>query len=106
MIKNLTPTEIKEIILTKKNFRLIDVREEWEHKIARIDNSELMPLSNFNEYLPKLNPEEMIILYCHHGTRSFTVGSYLIRNGFKNVINMEGGIEAWSEIIDNKIPQY
>lgn len=106
MIKNLTPEEIKEILLYKKNARLIDVREEWENKIARIENSELMPLSNFSEFLPKISPEEMIILYCHHGTRSYTVASYLMRNGFKNVINMEGGIDAWSEVVDNKIPQY
>jgi len=106
MLKDMSPSDVKKILSGEKNIRLIDVREEWEHKLARIENSELMPLSNFHFHLKSLSPHEKIILYCHHGSRSFAVGSFLVRNGFDEVINLRGGINAWSEEVDNSIPQY
>ncbi|MHB8339365.1 MAG: rhodanese-like domain-containing protein [Ignavibacteriaceae bacterium] len=106
MIKNFSPVEIKEILDKEKNIRLVDVREEWEYQIVKLENSELMPLSNFGDHLSKLSPDEKIIVYCHHGTRSYAVCNYLIENGFKNVINLKGGINSWSEEVDNSIEVY
>ncbi|MHB8580541.1 MAG: rhodanese-like domain-containing protein [Ignavibacteriaceae bacterium] len=106
MIKNLSPGEIKEILVKEKDIRLIDVREEWEYQIAKLENSELMPLSNFGDHLSKLSPDEKIIVYCHHGTRSYAVCNYLIENGFNDVTNLRGGINLWSEEIDNSIAVY
>lgn len=106
MIQNLSPSEIKEILDNEKNIRLVDVREEWEYKIANLEKAELMPMSNFDGHLSKLHPNEKIIVYCHHGTRSYAVCNYLIGNGFKNVINLRGGINSWSEEIDDSIPVY
>lgn len=106
MIENLSPLEIKKILDNDKNIRLVDVREEWEFKIANLENAELMPMSNFDEHLSKLHHDEKIIVYCHHGSRSYAVCNYLIGNGFKNVINLRGGINSWSEEIDDSIPVY
>jgi rhodanese-related sulfurtransferase len=105
LVKRKKPEEVVKI-LSEEESRLIDVREEWEHRIARLQNSELMPLSNFIELSKSLNKEDMLIFYCHHGLRSLQACYYLENLGFQNLINLEGGIDAWSKEIDNSIPVY
>ncbi len=104
--RNLSPAEVKEILDNKNGTRLIDVREEWEHRIAKIDGSELMPLSNFMSCMGKLNKEDNLIVYCHRGMRSANVCNFLVNQGYKNLINLKGGIEAWSDEVDNSVPKY
>ena len=106
MIKQLSPAEAKKILGEQEGIRLIDVREKWEYETAKIENSELMPLSEFNVHFPKLNPDDNLIIICHHGNRSMTVGLYLVQNGFKNVSNLDGGIDSWSQEVDPTIPTY
>jgi rhodanese-related sulfurtransferase len=106
LIKRLKPEAIKKILNNKEKVRLIDVREEWENRIAKIDNSELIPLSNFIEASKKLNKDDTLIIYCHRGFRSAQVCFYLEKLGFSYLINLEGGIDAWSKQIDNSIPLY
>ncbi|MBZ0200861.1 MAG: hypothetical protein K8H86_13405 [Ignavibacteriaceae bacterium] len=105
MIKNLTPTEAVEL-LKENNTRLIDVRESWEFEIARVEGSELMPMSNFYRHMQALRQDENLLIICHHGVRSLSICALLIDNNFKNVINLEGGIEAWSQQVDPSIPLY
>ena len=105
-INNLSPAEVKELIDSKTDLRLIDVRENWEYEISKIEDSELMPLSNFSEHINNLNFEDKIIVYCHHGVRSYRVCSYLVNNGFKDVSNLRGGINAWALEVDDNIIRY
>ncbi len=104
--KNLGPQEIKNILDNKNGARLIDVREPWEYNIARIENSELMPTSTFLQYVDILNPDDELIIYCHTGVRSANVCAFLAGKGFKNLINLKGGIDAWSKEVDPAIPRY
>ena len=106
LYRDLDPAEVKEILDNKNGTRLIDVREEWEHKIAGIEDSELMPLSNFMKHIEDLNEDDEIIFYCHRGVRSANVCTFLAGKGYKNLINLKGGIEAWSNEIDPSIPHY
>jgi rhodanese-related sulfurtransferase len=106
MYRDLNPMEVKKILDNKNGTRLIDVREEWENKIARIENSELMPLSSFIRNLDKLNEDDELIIYCHKGVRSANVCMFLAGKGFNNLINLKGGIDAWSDDIDRTIPHY
>ncbi|HKI77912.1 MAG TPA: rhodanese-like domain-containing protein [Ignavibacteriaceae bacterium] len=106
MIRQLSPKEVKNILERGENIRIIDVREEWEYETAKIENSELMPLSAFNEHITKLNPEDNLVISCHHGNRSYRVCAYLVQNGFKRVSNLDGGINAWSQEVDPSIPVY
>ncbi len=106
MISRLNPKEVKAIIESREKIKLIDVRELWEYNIAKIDGAELIPLSNFVNLSSNLSKDEKYIIYCHHGARSFSVCQYLEQNGFKNVINLEGGIDAWARQIDNSINVY
>jgi adenylyltransferase/sulfurtransferase len=105
-VKNISPLELKEMLLKEEGIKLIDVREKWEHNLARINGSELVPVSDFNGYYKKLDINKKIVVFCHHGSRSYKVCQFMIQNGFKNIYNLEGGINAWSSEVDNSIPQY
>ncbi len=106
LIQRLKPEAVRDILNSKQRMKLIDVREEWENRIAKINSSELMPLSNFIEASKRLNKDDNLIIYCHYGIRSAQVCFYLEKLGFNNLMNLEGGINAWSKQIDNSIPTY
>lgn len=87
--------------------RLIDVREPSEHALARIEGSELRPLGGILSWHRELpSPTEEIVLYCHHGMRSERACQILAAQGFTNVHNLAGGIDAWSLSIDPSVPRY
>ncbi|HKB84973.1 MAG TPA: rhodanese-like domain-containing protein [Ignavibacteriaceae bacterium] len=104
--RDLNPSEVKQMLENNNSARLIDVREEWEHKIAHIENSKLMPMSNFMQHINELGNDDELIIYCHTGVRSANVCRFLAEKGFKNLINLKGGIEAWSVEVDPSIPRY
>ncbi|MDY0079766.1 MAG: rhodanese-like domain-containing protein [Ignavibacteriaceae bacterium] len=106
MIRNLNPYEVKEILDSGEKVRLIDVREEWENNLARIEGCELFPLSKFNNEYDKLGKDETLIVYCHHGNRSMTVCNFLLKQGYSNLVNLRGGIALWALTVDPKIKQY
>jgi rhodanese-related sulfurtransferase len=105
-MKSLKPSEVVDLIQSDNNVRLIDVREKWEYDIVHLPQSELMPLSCFQAHLDKLNTEDKILVYCHHGVRSISVCNFLITNGFKNILNLSGGIDAWVDEVDQNIKRY
>lgn len=91
-----------------EKFRLIDVREQDEWNAVKIDGAELIPLSLFQQQAAaKLDdPDEKIVLYCHHGMRSARAQGYLKSQGFTNVLNLAGGIDAWARTVDPAMPRY
>lgn len=105
-MKSLCPNEAVELINSDESVRIIDVRENWEYDIVRLPHSELMPLSSFQKHISNLNPEEIILVYCHHGVRSMSICNYLESNGFTNIINLTGGINAWADEVDQNMPRY
>jgi rhodanese-related sulfurtransferase len=90
--------------------QLIDVREEQEIAIAKLEGFEILPLSEFAEWSDQittrfdLNAETLVI--CHHGSRSAQMCQWLLTQGFTNVKNVAGGIDAYSLRVDYSIPQY
>jgi adenylyltransferase/sulfurtransferase len=88
--------------------RLIDVREAEEWELCRLPGAEFLPLSAFADLGPSrlTDPDEALIIYCHHGSRSARVTEFLIRQGFTRAENLAGGIDAWSAEIDPSIPRY
>jgi rhodanese-related sulfurtransferase len=104
---NVSPRELKAMRETGKTFRLIDVREQDEWNAVRLEGAELIPLSQFKQLaLEKLDPDETIVLYCHHGMRSAQAQGYLKSQGYANVINLTGGIDAWSLQVDPTLKRY
>jgi rhodanese-related sulfurtransferase len=88
--------------------RLLDVREEDEWALGRLPGAELMPLSQFTVLLPErlTNQAEPLLIYCHHGGRSARATEFLLRQGYTDVTNLAGGIDAWSLEIDPSVPRY
>ena len=100
-------TELKAGMDAGGKFRLIDVREPVEYDIARIAGAELKPLGQIANWAQQLSDkDEEIILHCHHGMRSAQACEFLSRQGFTNVKNLSGGIDAWSRQVDPTVPLY
>ncbi len=87
---------------------LLDVREETEHALARIDGARLMPLSTLEARLDELSAlrADRIVVHCHHGGRSRRACELLAAHGFTQLSNLAGGIDAWSREIDPGVPRY
>ena len=102
-----TVLEINEILNDDSNTAMIlDVREKWEYDICHIENSVHIPMGQITEKKDDLNHSGTIIVVCHHGVRSRMVAKYLDGNGFVNIINLSGGIDAWSNEIDPSMTKY
>lgn len=102
----ITPKELKTRLDKGEKLVLLDVREQWEHNLAKIEGSILIPLGTLPRSLEKLDPQTEIIAYCHHGMRSADATGFLLQQGFSNVKNLTGGIDAWSLQVDAFIPRY
>lgn len=85
---------------------LLDVREPHEYSLAKIDGSVLIPLGQVPHSLKQLDQSAEIVAYCHKGMRSADAVGFLLQQGFSNVKNLIGGIEAWSIEIDQSVPRY
>jgi len=87
---------------------LIDCREEREFEIASIEGAMLLPMSQWQEVSSKLETlrDKHLVVHCHHGGRSMRVADWLRANGFPTAQSMAGGIDVWSQTIDDSIPRY
>jgi adenylyltransferase/sulfurtransferase len=98
--------ELKRLIDSGAHFTLIDVREQNEYDLCHINGSRLMPLSQLRSRVKELDVTNEYVLYCHTGERSGRAVNLLSQLGFKNVKNLEGGIDAWAAEIDRSMPKY
>lgn len=88
-------------------FTLLDVREPWELGKASMEGSKNIPMGEVTARArEELNPEEHIVVVCHHGVRSLTVTNWLRQQGFEKAQSMRGGIDGWARTVDPKIPLY
>ena len=104
-MKSTTVTELKEKFDKKESFDLLDVREDNELLYAKIDPHINIPIGSIMTKHEELNKEKEIIVMCHTGVRSAQVCQYLETLGY-NVTNLEGGIHAWSLVVDPSVSQY
>ena len=102
----ITPKELKDRLDKGDKLVLLDVREPWENQLAKLDNSILIPLGTLPNSLSTLDRNAEIIAYCHHGMRSGDATGFLLQQGFSNVKNLIGGIDAWSVQVDGGVPRY
>jgi rhodanese-related sulfurtransferase len=85
---------------------LIDVREPWEFEHCRIPGSRSIPMRQIPQAVAGLDPDQEIVLICHHGIRSLQVAYFLEHAGFAKLINLRGGVAAWAEEVDPAMPVY
>jgi rhodanese-related sulfurtransferase len=106
-MRNFTPRQLNERLQQQgQQPLLLDVREPWEFNICAINNSQLIPMGQIATKLEDLDPQRETVVICHHGIRSRSVAMYMERHGFSDVINLAGGVEAWSREIDLDMPTY
>lgn len=103
----ISPGAVKAKLDRGEAFTLLDVREPWEFETARIASAKLMPMGDVpSRAHQELDPEEEIVVICHHGVRSLNVTNWLRQQGFEKAQSMCGGIDAWSRVVDGKVPMY
>jgi len=106
MAYTITVQELKQRLDKGDKLFLLDVREPYEYSLAKIEGSVLIPLGSLPQSLDKLERNSEIIAYCHHGMRSADAVGFLVQQGFPNVKNLIGGIDAWSVQVDPSVPRY
>ncbi|MGB8169352.1 MAG: rhodanese-like domain-containing protein [Chthoniobacteraceae bacterium] len=107
-LPEISVAELQQLRTQPQPPRLIDVREPDEWEIARIDGAELLPLSQWPAIVATqlTDPAQPLLVLCHHGGRSARATDFLLRQGFTDVTNIAGGIDAWSCEIDPAVPRY
>ena len=85
---------------------MIDVREPWEWQLARIDGATHIPMQQIPARIQEIDEMRPTVVYCHHGVRSLQVVAFLERQGFQQLHNLAGGIDAWSRQVDAAVPLY
>ena len=103
-------TFAQQLAETPNDLQLIDVREPGELAIAQLEGFENLPLSEFAEWSAQIqtrfDPAAETIVMCHHGMRSAQMCQWLVSQGFANVKNLIGGIDAYACVIDPTVPRY
>ena len=106
MREDISPDELRARLDEKQNLVLLDVRDEWETKLCRLEHSTHIPMEEIEFRTAELNPEDEIVVYCHHGVRSAAVADYLRQMGFAKAVNLAGGLDQWARSIDPKMRRY
>jgi rhodanese-related sulfurtransferase len=106
-MQEITATELKQKMDDGEDFQLIDVRQPDEFAFAKIEGAKLIPLGEVLKRVEELDADKEIIFSCKAGGRSAHAIQLLENTGFKaNMKNLRGGITAWSNEVDPKVPKY
>ena len=104
-IHQISAPELKTLIDTHTRFEFVDVRTDEERALARIEGARLLD-QQYHDALMVLPRETAIVFHCHHGVRSQRAAEYFQSQGFSNLRNLTGGIDAWSQLVDPSVPRY
>jgi len=107
-VPELTPTEFRRRWAAGAvcDVVLLDVREPPELELARLPEALHIPMREVPQRLDEIDVSRPVVVMCHGGGRSRRVAEYLAANGFEEVYNLAGGIDAWSQEVDNRVPRY
>jgi monothiol glutaredoxin len=104
-VKEISVQELKTILDASEKIELFDARSAEECETASIAGSRIMD-GETEKYIRSLDPKTPLYFICHHGSRSLEAANHFRSNGFRDVSNVRGGIDAWSSEIDSSIPRY
>ena len=103
----ISPSQVKALQERGDAFVLVDVREPSEYETSRIEGGKHIPMGDIpTRAHQELDPEDHIVVLCHHGVRSLTVTNWLRQQGYEKAQSMRGGIDGWARTVDPKIPLY
>jgi rhodanese-related sulfurtransferase len=99
--------QVRQLREQREEFTLLDVREPWEFQTARIEGAKLIPMGDVpSRAHQELDPDDRLVVFCHHGVRSLKVANWLRQQGFEQTQSMRGGIDQWSKSVDTRVPTY
>ena len=106
-MQEITATELKNRMDAGEDIQLIDVRQPAEYDFARIEGAKLIPLGDIVKKMNEIDPVRETVIHCKAGGRSAKAITALKNAGFKGELkNLKGGITAWSNEVDPKVPKY
>jgi len=106
MVREISAVELKQQLDSGRSLVLLDVREPEELMLARLPGALHIPMGEVPGRLHELDPDTEIVVVCHHGIRSASVAQFLAQRDFARVVNLAGGIDAWSAAVDPSVPRY
>ncbi len=102
-----TPSELVALRQQANPPLVLDVREKWEYDTAHLPDTVFMPMGDVPSRVhAELDPDNPIVVLCHHGARSLNVTMWLRQQGFDHAQSLAGGIDAWSRTVDPTVPRY
>jgi adenylyltransferase/sulfurtransferase len=107
-VPTLQAFELQQRLARGDDLLLLDVRDPDEFERARIEGSTLIPLAELHSRMGEIDrfKDRVVVVHCHHGPRSRRACEMLIECGFSQVLDLDGGIEAWSVTVDPGVPRY
>jgi rhodanese-related sulfurtransferase len=105
-LHRISARELQARLDAKDALVLLDVREPGETALCQIAGSKLIPMRDVPRRVGELDPKASIVCICHHGMRSAQVAGWLVGQGFSDVLNLSGGIDAWAEEVEPKMSRY
>ena len=107
VIEEITATELNDLLKNNPETQIIDVRESHEFEIAKIPNTKLIPLAQVVSRAKEIDSSRTAIIHCKAGGRSAKAIAALKENGYQGqLLNLKGGITAWSDEVDSSVPKY
>jgi len=104
-IRQLSALDLKALLDSGAAIELVDVRTDEERALATIEGSRLLDQA-YHDALLLRDRDTPIVFQCHLGVRSHDAAEYFRREGFRNLYNLRGGIDAWSLLVDTSVPRY
>jgi rhodanese-related sulfurtransferase len=105
-LDEITPQQLKQRLDANDRPVLLDVREDWETKLCRLEHALHIPIEELEFRSEELNATDEVVVYCHHGVRSAAVAEYLRGQGFTRARNLAGGLDAWARSVDPTMRRY
>lgn len=105
-MQDITPSDFQQKVAGGDSLTLLDIREPWEIELARVDGAVHIPMGEIPGRLGELDRDRPVVVMCHHGVRSRQVALFLEQSGFQQVLNLAGGIDAWSMEVDPDVASY
>ena len=102
---DISPQELKARLDRHDSLVLLDVREDWETALCRLENATHIPIEEIEFRTAELDQSDEIVVYCHPGVRSAAVANFLRQQGFK-AVNLQGGLDQWARAVDPRMKRY
>jgi rhodanese-related sulfurtransferase len=102
---DISPENLKARLDRRDPLVLLDVREDWETALCRLENAIHIPIEEIEFRTAELDAGDEIVVYCHHGVRSAAVAGFLRQQGFR-AVNLAGGLDQWARAVDRTMRRY